>query len=620
MSIDPARYVEVSANGSPTDPQAAADLASATAAGALAGDIAGRAAGAEAGAAAGTEVAASAGAAAGAAAGEIAGTAAGTASGSTAGAVAGAAAGGPAGAAAATALLAARTITGGGLATGGGTLDANRVITVTAASQVEAETGTATTVAMTPQRTTQHFNARVSTFMRTVTVAANEAAARATLGAAGLVELAASTGSSLVGFINTGAGAVIRTALAKMGDKISPLDYGAVLNNVADDTAAVQATIAAAAARGACTIDFGGRTAYCGAITIPPSRGLRLKDGGIRVKGDVKWFRGSGGIVTFFTLDNFFIDCSEQTTVGRETIDWSQFAYSCFKRLWFFNNNAGTQINLYAAGDGVVGPYYNTFDQFYGGGGLAVVKIEAAASVVFTVNNNTFRNFRANPGAGGRYGAIIGALNQQNRFVDGVIEDTVGGIGIDDDGDGTFISSVRFEGLDLALNFGANAKGGSDVGSYFDSNLGKRAFFSAAVELLHNSLYGLNGDGSADENRLSGGLRIGGGLRLRGNPGFPVDLLPGQGEVYPSPTLGAVIAGDGSTNAVTMTNGIGAIAARVPAGTQDWGVEGKMRATGGIGVGNSAAATTPGSVTRKVEIFDASGASLGFLAVYGTIT
>lgn len=40
----------------------------------------------------------------------------------------------------------------------------------------------------------------------------------------------------------------------------------------------------------------------------------------------------------------------------------------------------------------------------------------------------------------------------------------------------------------------------------------------------------------------------------------------------------------------------------------------------GLGVGNSAAATTPGTVTDKIEVFDASGASLGFLAVYDAIT
>jgi hypothetical protein len=46
----------------------------------------------------------------------------------------------------------------------------------------------------------------------------------------------------------------------------------------------------------------------------------------------------------------------------------------------------------------------------------------------------------------------------------------------------------------------------------------------------------------------------------------------------------------------------------------------KLTAIGGLGVGNSAAATTPGSVVKKIEIFDAAGVSLGFIPVYSTIT
>lgn len=46
-----------------------------------------------------------------------------------------------------------------------------------------------------------------------------------------------------------------------------------------------------------------------------------------------------------------------------------------------------------------------------------------------------------------------------------------------------------------------------------------------------------------------------------------------------------------------------------------------LNAGGGItGIGNDAAATTPGSVVKKVEIFDEAGVSLGFLAVYDAIT
>jgi hypothetical protein len=51
-------------------------------------------------------------------------------------------------------------------------------------------------------------------------------------------------------------------------------------------------------------------------------------------------------------------------------------------------------------------------------------------------------------------------------------------------------------------------------------------------------------------------------------------------------------------------------------------VNGKMAATTGIGVGNSAVATTSvGSLARKVEVFAADGTtSLGFIPVYATIT
>jgi Right handed beta helix region len=48
-------------------------------------------------------------------------------------------------------------------------------------------------------------------------------------------------------------------------------------------------------------------------------------------------------------------------------------------------------------------------------------------------------------------------------------------------------------------------------------------------------------------------------------------------------------------------------------------VVGPLRLTGALGVGNSVLATTPGTVTRKMEVFDAAGISLGFIAIYDTI-
>ena len=56
--------------------------------------------------------------------------------------------------------------------------------------------------------------------------------------------LAASSGSSLIGFIQAGAGATARTAQSKMRDIISVKDFGAVGDGVADDTAAIVAAFA----------------------------------------------------------------------------------------------------------------------------------------------------------------------------------------------------------------------------------------------------------------------------------------------------------------------------------------------------------------------------------------
>lgn len=75
--------------------------------------------------------------------------------------------------------------------------------------------------------------------------------------------------------------------------------------------------------------------------------------------------------------------------------------------------------------------------------------------------------------------------------------------------------------------------------------------------------------------------------------------------------FGDIVWGDG-TSATPDTN-------LYRNGVSQLKTDDKLLAALGIGVGNSAAATVPGTVTRKMEVFDASGASLGFVAIYDAI-
>ncbi|PWC05428.1 glycosyl hydrolase family 28-related protein [Agromyces badenianii] len=61
---------------------------------------------------------------------------------------------------------------------------------------------------------------------------------------------------------------------------------------------------------------------------------------------------------------------------------------------------------------------------------------------------------------------------------------------------------------------------------------------------------------------------------------------------------------------------LGQIRTNVTAGGSSWLVE----IPGSLSVNNTAAATTPGTVVRKMQIFDATGTSLGYVPVYNAIT
>jgi hypothetical protein len=109
-----------------------------------------------------------------------------------------------------------------------------------------------------------------------------------------VTDLSGASGSSLVGFLQSGTGAVTRTAQSKFRDTISVKDFGAVGNGIVDDTAAIQAAINAAcdnAFNATAEFDYKG---YGGTIFFPTgiyriTSTLEIYTGAVHLVGDGNW-------------------------------------------------------------------------------------------------------------------------------------------------------------------------------------------------------------------------------------------------------------------------------------------------------------------------------------------
>ncbi|SDH22713.1 tail fiber domain-containing protein [Propionivibrio dicarboxylicus] len=156
-----------------------------------------------------------------------------------------------------------------------------------------------------------------------------------------LIDLAASTGASLIGFIQNGTGAVKRWVQDKLREHVSVLDFGAVGDGTTDDTAAIQAAINSGK-----PIDFlGSGYSYKITSTVTYTGAVFIKASGATIKSDVLPFLITDGSGSRIIGRLKFLPVTIPYTLLRNTTTWTNSASDVVQSLeGYLPNSQDTDI------------------------------------------------------------------------------------------------------------------------------------------------------------------------------------------------------------------------------------------------------------------------------------
>lgn len=285
---------------------------------------------------------------------------------------------------------------------------------------------------------------------------------------------AGSSGSSGVGFIQSGTGAAARTLESKSRDEVSVKDFGAVGDGAADDTAAIQAAMDAH-----------------DNVFIPPGQ---WKISTLRFKRNNQTLRGAGfgATVLVSTVSSggssvIANNNPSQTLIGCDlkdlrvnatslaigfVVNWSHIQLGKIERVWALGGGANCVGFAFGATWTVTECTYNTVIGCYTGGVLRGFQCADGA------NNNVFINCRAQPAYSGGYGYFFSANDPAASvscctILGGAVEypgQVSNGVYVGARVDGLTINGIRLESMGLGINIQSSALNTTIVGAYYSSN------------------------------------------------------------------------------------------------------------------------------------------------------
>ena len=207
------------------------------------------------------------------------------------------------------------------------------------------------------------------------------------------VDLAASGGSALVGFIQAGSGAVARTAQARLRETISVMDYGAVGDGVTNDAAAIQAAVdhAETIGEGALVHFPAGKYLVNTTITVRKS-GVRLEGDGAPATWVVNGTTNGAAIQFGDGVSTYFRNGIRGMIVGQQS-GVAPVAGNCGVKFTKCGNVFVENFQVFqfpaALYDGLV---FNNVTQSY----ITNIGLQSCLEAAWRMENNTFGIFAAN--------------------------------------------------------------------------------------------------------------------------------------------------------------------------------------------------------------------------------